>query len=264
MEKELRVARRAAALASERILELYATFEAIAAPPASISTRADSDAQDIILRLLSEAFPDDAFAAEEATASRDALRRAGPRLWIVDPIDGTRGFAQKNGEFSVMIALAVDGEAVVGVVREPALGRETWAVKGRGCWREDGTACRVTTEATPEAATLVQSRSRPGAAPSPAARALSPRRIDETHSAGVKLARVARGEADVYVNDYTGFSDWDIAAGHVLVTEAGGKVCGVRGEVIRYGGEGNVQRHGLLASSAALHATALERLRGAS
>jgi 3'-phosphoadenosine 5'-phosphosulfate (PAPS) 3'-phosphatase len=79
----------------------------------------------------------------------------------------------------------------------------------------------------------------------------------------VKLARVARGEADVYVNDYPGFSDWDIAAGHVLVTEAGGAVCGLRGEAIRYGGPGNAQKCGLVAVTAALRAETLGRLAGA-
>ncbi len=262
-DKELAAAREAAALASARIMELYASFRAIDNPPASISTQADRDSQDIILRLLSEAFPDDAFAAEEATAGRDALRREGRRLWVVDPIDGTRGFAQKNGEFSVMVALAFDGEAVVGVVAEPALGRETWATKGGGCWREGGVPCRVRDVARLEDAVLVQSRTKPGAAPSPAARALRPGRVDETHSAGVKLARVARGEADVYVNDYPGFSDWDIAAGHVLVTEAGGRVCGLKGEVIRYGGAGNAQRCGLVAVTAALSGDTLRGLEGA-
>ena len=97
---------------------------------------------------------------------------------------------------------------------------------------------------------------------SKAALALKPARVDETHSAGVKLARVARGEADVYVNYYANFKDWDIAAGDILVKEAGGIVTGLGGETIRYGGPGNAQTFGLLSATAGLHPAALEKLRG--
>lgn len=263
LEEELRVAKEASRLASRRIVELYASFEAIAEPDISISTQADRDSQEVILQALSRAFPEDAFVAEEATPTLEKCRREGKRLWVIDPIDGTRGFAQKNGEFSVMIALAVDGEAVLGVVEEPALGRTTWAVKGEGCWREDGTRCRVNGQKKLEEATLVQSRTKPGKGPSPAVRALKPARVDETHSAGVKLARVARGEAGVYVNDYPKFSDWDIAAGHILVVEAGGVVSGLKGEQVVYGMPGNRQVAGLLAATPELQGLCLEALRGA-
>jgi 3'(2'), 5'-bisphosphate nucleotidase len=261
-EKELAAARHAAGLASARILELYSAFEAVNNPPASITTEADRASQEVILGYLSRMFPEDAFAAEEATEGLGELRREGRRLWIIDPIDGTRGFAVKNGEFSVMVALAVEGEPVVGVVAEPALRRETWASKGGGCWREGGARCQVRPCATVEDAVLIESRSKAGAAASPAARALGPRRVDQAYSAGLKLARVARGEADVYVNDYPGFSDWDIAAGEILVTEAGGIVSGLKGEMLRYGKPGNAQRSGLAASAAQLHGEVLRRLHG--
>lgn len=261
LDEELRVARHAAVLASQRILELYASFKAINEPPITISTQADRDSQELILQTLSSAFPTDAFVAEEATPTLATCRRTGPRLWIIDPIDGTRGFAQKNGEFSVMIGLAIDGEPVLGIVQEPALGRITWAVKGQGCWREDGTRCQVNQEAHLQEATLVQSRTKPGKAASLGVRALKPARVVETHSAGVKLARVARGEAGVYVNDYPNFSDWDIAAGHILVTESGGIVSGLHGQTIRYGVEGNRQQAGLLAANSALHGPCLVALR---
>jgi 3'-phosphoadenosine 5'-phosphosulfate (PAPS) 3'-phosphatase len=78
----------------------------------------------------------------------------------------------------------------------------------------------------------------------------------------VKLARVARGEADLYVNTYTEFHDWDIAAGHLLVEEAGGKVTGLRGQTPRYGTPGAWQRHGLLATNGHLQGEALFMLSG--
>jgi 3'(2'), 5'-bisphosphate nucleotidase len=264
-EQELRVAMDAARRASARILELYSAFVAIPDAPADISTQADRDAQEIILQTLRAAYPDDAFQAEEATPTLDACRRDGPRVWVIDPIDGTRGFAQKVGQFSIMIALVIDRVPAVGVVWEPALDRRTYATAGSGCYRLDGTTesatpCRVTTTAAVEQATLVQSHTKPGR-PSRQAVALGPGRVAETHSAGVKLARVARGEADLYVNHYPSFNDWDIAAGHVLVTEAGGMVTGMNGQPIVYGNGVGGQRSGLIASNGAIHAAAVERLR---
>jgi 3'(2'), 5'-bisphosphate nucleotidase len=85
--------------------------------------------------------------------------------------------------------------------------------------------------------------------------------VVETYSAGVKLARVARGEADLYVNTYAAFHDWDICAGDILVTEAGGRVTGLAGEELLYGLPGAWQRHGLLASNTPLHEAALQRLK---
>ncbi|MFQ3592093.1 MAG: 3'(2'),5'-bisphosphate nucleotidase CysQ [Gemmataceae bacterium] len=255
---ELQVALEAARRASQRILELYATFEAIPDAQIDISTQADTDAQEIILQTLRQQFPHDAYQAEEATPTLAACERRGWRVWVIDPIDGTRGFAQKTGEFSVMIALTVDGSPVVGVVWEPTLQRCTYASLGQGCFTESGTRCQATQVASLEQATLVLSHTRPDR-PSPLLNALQPCRVVQTHSAGVKLARVARGEADLYVNYYGHFNDWDIAAGHILVTEAGGIVSGLKGQAISYGQ--GAQKVGLLASNPLLHTPATQRLR---
>jgi 3'(2'), 5'-bisphosphate nucleotidase len=268
-DSELQAALAAARLAGGVILDAYAAFQAIPDARADISTEADRQAQEAILTHLRRQFPSDAFCAEEQTPSLVLGPGAGERLWIVDPIDGTRGFAKKNGEFSVMIAFTKAGEIGVGVVLEPAKQRLTYAVRGGGCWRQDGddtepVRCMVSTTAELTAAALAQSRPKDPAVPTRPARALRPARVIETYSAGVKLALVARGEADLYVNTYTAFHDWDICAGHVLVEEAGGRVTGLHGEALRYGAPGAWQRQGLLASNGALHAAALERLGGGS
>jgi 3'(2'), 5'-bisphosphate nucleotidase len=265
-EQESAAALEAAGLAGQVILDHYARFEVIPDAPASISTDADREAQECILGYLRRHFPEDAFCAEEATpALRDAAT-TGPRLWVVDPIDGTRGFARKNGEFSAMIGFVEHGRIAVGVVAEPARSRLTYAVRGGGCWRRDGTdsaavRCRVSTIKTLAAATLTQSRSRTPEKPSRYVQALTPARVLETYSAGIKLALVARGEADVYLNTYDQFHDWDICAGHVLVAEAGGDVTDLEGNVLVYGQPGAWQRHGLLASNGLLHQAALAALK---
>src|SRR5262245_23912428 len=265
-EQELHTALQAARRAGALILEHYQHFERIPDARAGISTLADREAQEVILKDLHQAFPSDALCAEETTPSLEGIAHTGPRLWIVDPIDGTRGFARKNGEFSVMVAFVENGTVAVGVVLEPATGRVTYAVRGAGCWRQDRdetqpSPCRVSATTALGAAILIQSHSRSPQEPSWPAKALRPAQVVETYSAGIKLARVACGEADLYVNTYPSFHDWDICAGHVLVEEAGGKVTELAGEELRYGLPGAVQCHGLLATNGLLHDIALNRLK---
>lgn len=265
-QKELDVALEAIDLAGKAVSKHYEDFKAIPNAPADISTEADRQAQEIILRHLHRVFPADAFCAEEATAALAEAPQTGPRLWIVDPIDGTRGFARKNDEFSVMVAFVDQGKIGVGLVLEPAKSRLTYAVHGGGCWKRDGTAatatpCQVSHVSTLAASALVQSRSRDPGVPSGHVKAIGPARVVETYSAGVKLALVARGEVEMYVNRYLAFHDWDICAGHILVEEAGGRVTGLHGETLQYGLPGAWQRSGLLASNGHIHDAALNALK---
>ena len=263
-QKELDVALEAARLAGEYLRDEYTRFQAIPDAPADITTDADRQSQEIILKHIRKAFPTDSLCAEEATATLSEARADGKRQWIVDPIDGTRGFAQKNGEFAVMVALAEAGKAVVGVVLQPATQRITFAALGGGCWRQDGgeakVACRVSSASTLKDATLIQTRSKKAGARSKWVEALSPAKVIESYSAGIKLVLVARGEGDVYLNFYDAFHDWDICAGHILVTEAGGRVTGLTGDELRYGTPGAWQKQGLLATNGKVHEEALKRL----
>jgi 3'(2'), 5'-bisphosphate nucleotidase len=267
-DRELEAALEAARRAGAMLQEEYQRFQKIADAPADITTHADRDAQEIILKHLRAAFPQDAVCAEEQTASAAGTPTTGSRMWIVDPIDGTRGFARKNGEFSVMVGFVEKGRPAVGVVLEPARGRVTYATRGGGCWwldREtpEPVRCQVTATARMGDATVTQSHSKDPAVPSREIRALGPRHVKESYSAGIKLALVARAEADLYLNTYEGFHDWDIAAGHILVEEAGGRVTGLRGQVPEYGLPGAWQRNGLLASNGLVHDEAVARLQKA-
>jgi len=264
-QRELDIALEAAFQAGNRVMEEYARFQAIANAPADISTEADQLSQSIILDHLHAAFPVDALCAEEDSDLLAQVSQPDPRVWIVDPIDGTRGFARKNDEFSIMIALVEESQLALGVVFEPAKARLTYATWGGGCWKRDqkseqADSCRVTNVAELAKATLVQSRSRNSGKSSPKIQSIQPGRVVETYSAGIKLAMVARGEADLYLNTYSAFHDWDICAGHILVLEAGGKVTGLGGQELRYGLPGALQRHGLLASNGQLHDATLQAL----
>jgi 3'(2'), 5'-bisphosphate nucleotidase len=263
---ELAAAREAAARASEYLRTEYEKFVAIPDAPVTISTHADKASQELILAFLHERFPDDALCAEESTPAFDAVPKVGRRTWVVDPIDGTRGFAKKTGQFSAMIGLLVDGQPVAGVVAEPAQHRSTFATVGGGCWThaddEEPTRCRVSSRGFADLI-LAQSWLKTGMSPKPV-RALTPARVIETYSGGVKLALVARGEADAYANVYETFSDWDICAGHLLVTEAGGSVTTLGGDAITYQGERFAQTRGLLATNGLIHTEAVLRLAGLS
>jgi 3'(2'), 5'-bisphosphate nucleotidase len=252
---ELSGAIAAARIAGDFVRTAYRDFTPIPDAPASISTEIDRGSQDLILAHLRQHFPHDGVCAEEATASNDHRNADAPRVWVVDPIDGTRGFVMKNGEFSIMIGLTRNRRPIVGVVYEPIPDILTYATLGGGTWCIRGSnapqRCEVKRETLLAQSTLVQSHSRPDQ-PSMPVRCLTPATVREMYSAGVKMAVVARGEADVYANTYGRFHDWDICAGDILVTEAGGVVTGLKGEPITYGSEHYAQNHGLLAMTAAI------------
>jgi 3'(2'), 5'-bisphosphate nucleotidase len=262
--KELHEAIAAAELAGRFVMDEYERFTPIPNAPASISTHVDRGAQEIILTHLRCQFPHDSILAEETTPTIQDAPVGKSRIWIVDPIDGTRGFAMKNGEFSVMIALALDHEPVVGVVYEPVIDRFTYASKGNGCYTRTGTAppqhCGVSPIETPEESAIVLSHRKPGKPMKGAPAAVKAGRVVETYSAGIKLGMVARGEVELYVNEYEGFHDWDIAPGHILVTEAGGRVSGFDGQPVKYALPEKPERKGMIGSNGRIHAEVLKRL----
>lgn len=261
---ELQQALEAARLAADFALAEYEAFVVIPDAPAEISTHVDLGCQTRILDHLRGLYPDDGFLCEESTPGARVAGTTG-RVWVIDPIDGTRGFARKTGEFSVMIALTIDGVPTIGVVAEPVQDRVTYAIKGWHCVVQVGATsspwarANVSDQADLAAATLTQSHTTPGKPPKPVVAALQPGRVIETYSAGVKLAQVARGEADLYVNDYLNFNDWDVCAGHVLVEAAGGRVTLFDGSPVTYG-DPTPRRRGLVATNGYVHAAAVARL----
>ena len=151
LTSELREALLAARIAGDFVRAEYESFVPIPDAPAQISTHADTGAQEIILKHLMAAFPGDGFCAEESTLLK-SMAVNPERVWVIDPIDGTRGFAMKNGEFSVMIGLTVNKKSVLGVVLEPIQDRVTYAVLNKGCFvvrgEEPPVRCHVSTCAT--------------------------------------------------------------------------------------------------------------------
>lgn len=184
-------------------------------------TAADRAAEDEIVGVIRAAFPDHAILGEEGGA-----RGAGAVRWIVDPIDGTRGFARGGMMWGPMIALEVDGELVVGALSLPALGASYWASKGGGAWR-DGTRLAVSgigelADATLSIGELKRMMTHTGIQ-SLVERAASTRCYGDL--AGCAL--VLDGRAEVWIEG--GVKPWDVAAPAILIREAGGRYTDWRG-----------------------------------
>jgi len=265
LQQELAVALEVIEAAGAEVMRLYESFEAVADAPADITTDADSASQELILKRLNAEFPNDRLCAEETTAALERDRLAGKpetsRLWVVDPIDGTRGFARKNGEFSIMIGLVERGAVILGAVLEPAIGRLTYAIQGAGCHSKKNRGapfeqCRVNKAGMADA-TIAMSRSRGDQGEKKLLGLLGAKRGVQTYSAGIKLAQVARGEADLYLGDYPAMHDWDLCAGCILVEEAGGRVTDWNGDPLQFGQAPFKQRLGIAASNGVLHAELL-------
>ncbi len=242
------VAREAGAL----ILQVYAGhFEVRGKADTSPVTEADERAERCIvaaLQALDAAVP---VVAEEA-ASRGDTPAVGSRFWLVDPLDGTREFVSRNGEFTVNIALVEDGAPVLGVVYEPVADRLVAGVMGLGAWREErgeqgverhAIACRK-----PGADGLVLACSRSHgdevAMAQWLAAWLGTRTVVRRVAVGssLKFGLLAAGEADIYPR-LGRTMEWDTAAGHAVLRAAGGEVRDLTGVPLRYGKPGFENPH---------------------
>jgi 3'(2'), 5'-bisphosphate nucleotidase len=202
----------------------------------------------VIVAGLRERFPDDGILSEESRDSADRLSRE--RVWIVDPLDGTREFIDGIPEFAVMIGLAVNGAAVLGVVYCAASDELYMAAAGGGAWLESGGRLeRLRTEPAGESLRLVGSRSHPDARLLRIRDELGIDDVRPSGSVGVKCALIARNERDLYVHPVPYLKEWDTCAPEVILREAGGTVCDCLGEPLRYNKPKPVQPNGILAGA---------------
>lgn len=260
---DLELAIRAAQVAGAAVMRSFgADHVVVQKGPDQPLTEADLEADRILKEVLLGERPDDGWLSEETADTPDRL--SARRVWIVDPIDGTRSFIAGRPEFAISVGLAEQGESVVGVVYNPATREVYWAVSGEGAWtatlprplaaarRRVGDAAkrlRVTPRATHDQAVLLASRSEI------AAGEFDPFhggwRITPVGSTAYKLAKVAAGEADVFLSRGPK-GEWDVCAGALLVEEAGGRATDLNGEPLRYN-RPDPYVHGILATNGRLH-----------
>jgi len=197
-------------------------------------TQADLESQRIIVEGLQRVTPDIPILAEESAAAPWSVRSTWRELWVVDPLDGTREFVKRNGEFTINVALVVEHEPVLGVVSAPALGQTFWGAAGLGAYRraQGGENERVHTAPPQQPPRVVGSRSH--ASPQIAAylKRIGPHVLSAVGSS-LKFCLVAEGKADLYPR-FGATSEWDTAAGQAVLEAAGGHVTRMDGHRLRY------------------------------
>ena len=233
--------------AAARILAVYdsAAFEDEAAirqkDDRSPLTAADLASHRCIVDGLAELTPGLPVLSEESAAIEIAARRGWQRFWLVDPLDGTREFIKRNGEFTVNIALVEAGVAVFGVIQQPVTGALWHGAPGGGAFRrtEGGDLALRTRVPAARPLRVAASRSHRDARTQALLDALP---AHETLACGssLKFCRIAEGEIDLYPR-FGPTSEWDTAAGQAILEAAGGAVLDPRGRPFRYN-----QREGLL------------------
>lgn len=225
--------------AGQVIMKIYGSdFSVTTKGDASPVTDADQRAETVILQGLARITPDVPVVAEEAAAA-GKIPDVAERFWLVDPLDGTKEFISRNGEFTVNIALIEHGRPVLGLVFAPAIDRLFAGVEGHGAWVEETSERRAirTRDVPANGLTVVASRSHGDESALEAF--LAGRAVAARTNAGssLKLCLVAAGEADVYPR-LGRTMEWDIAAGDAVLRAAGGIVKTVAGPVLAYGKAG--------------------------
>jgi myo-inositol-1(or 4)-monophosphatase len=214
--------------------------------PDSPVTVADLEADACIRRLVARAFPDDGWLSEETADSTERLARR--RVWVVDPLDGTKEFIQHIPEFCVCIALVEDGRPVVAVSYNPATDRLYAAVRGAGTTVND-VPVRVSATARVADAVVLASRSEDKRGEWDAFKGRVHVRL--TGSVAFKLAELATGAGDATFT-LTPKNEWDICAGTLLVAEAGGRATDLAGAPLVFN-QPSPLRPGMIASNGVLH-----------
>jgi 3'(2'), 5'-bisphosphate nucleotidase len=228
----------AAETAGERIMDIYATdFDVDRKADNSPVTQADLAAEAIILAVLAELTPEIPVIAEEEMSAGTSPSAVGDRFWLVDPLDGTREFLDRNDDFTVNIGLIDHGEPVLGVVHLPVQRHTYTGLSGVGatCSVNAGPVRPITVrEVPPDGMTLVSSLHHGN--PAALEKFLQDKRIAKrmVRGSSLKFCVVAAGEADVYPR-FGPTMEWDTAAGHAVLNAAGGCITTVDGAPLRYG-----------------------------
>ncbi|MFB3136448.1 MAG: 3'(2'),5'-bisphosphate nucleotidase CysQ [Nitrospirales bacterium] len=262
LSEELTVATRLAREAGATIMRVYATdFSVAYKGKGDPVTQADQLANDLIVKGLQKAFPTDLIVAEESPPPSESLTAS--RVWYVDPLDGTKEFIAKNGEFSVMIGLAVGGQAYLGVVYRPDGDVLYTGVVGQGAWVEvNGIRKALMVDSTRESSsmTLAVSRSHRNPLIEKICEAVGVSQEIPSGSVGLKIGLIAEGRADLYLEPGPYTSVWDACGPEAILRAAGGRFTNVFGQPLVYGLTPLKNILGLVATNGRCHAQVIAAL----
>ena len=220
-------------------------------------TQADRTANELIVKVLQKEFPQDGILAEE---SLDTARRLEKRrVWMIDPLDGTNGFIDGNGDFAVQIGLACDGQCVLGVVYQPVSGLLYHAVRGQGTWivRPNFAPERAHVSAKRELSSMRLAASRSHRSPrmNKVVEAFQVKEEVRRGSVGIKVGLIIEQQCDLYVHLSPRTKQWDTCAPEIILSEAGGRLTDLFGQPLRYNSVEVQNRNGLIASNGIAHDT---------
>lgn len=249
--------------AAQLILEVYATdFQVTDKGGNDPVTVADKRANELLCEGISRLFPGVPIVAEESPEDSYQAYHQAPEAFFVDPLDGTREFVARNGQFVVMVGLAQQGRPTAGLVLAPTQGLLWTGALGHGAHehRPDGSITPL--HVPDQAASLTEARvvvSRSRQAPSLRAllERLPPRELLVLGSAGIKAAAVARGQADAYIQFEGAGCLWDACAPEAIITAAGGLYSDDRGALIDYRGALEIES-GVIVAAPRLHASLVQ------
>jgi 3'(2'), 5'-bisphosphate nucleotidase len=229
-------------------------------------TIADHQANDLLVAGLRQAFPGDAILSEEIPD--DGSRLNNRRVWMVDPIDGTRDFIAGDTGFAVMVGLAIDGRPRVGVLVMPASRESFLGVVGLGgdhqAWKQSGSGerqpLRTTELAAPPGIRLVASKTHRTRDVDHFRRALAIEDEVNVGSVGLKVAMVADARRDLYVYPGSRTKLWDTCGPEAVLVAAGGRLTDVNGQPLDYTQPDLQNARGIVASNGPLHDLVIQAL----
>jgi 3'(2'), 5'-bisphosphate nucleotidase len=225
-------------------------------------TAADREANELIVTRLQKEFPADGILAEESIDSEHRLEK--DRVWLIDPMDGTKNFIARDGDFAVQIGLAVGGESVVGVVYQPVRGVLYRAARDGGAWMESEARIAVrmwvSKQTKPGEMTLASSRSHRSSRMDRVVSAFGFKDEMRRGSVGVKVGLIAEQQADLYIHLSPSTKQWDTCGPEAILAEAGGRLTDLFGQPLRYNGIRIDNRNGIVATNGVAHEMVIENL----
>jgi 3'(2'), 5'-bisphosphate nucleotidase len=262
LDRRLQIVRALARQAGDVIMNYYKTsVEVELKAPGDPVTEADKAANELIVDHLRKTFPGEAVLAEEST---DDLTRLGRDVvWMVDPMDGTKEFISRNGEFSAMIGMIESGKPVLGAVMQPAAARLYCGAVGLGAWMSENghdRAIRVSAIESFAEMRIVASRSHFEKSVDRLRQRLGIDKLIRSGSVGLKCGLIARGDCEIYVHPSSHAKLWDSCAPSAVLTAAGGTMTDLRGAPLNYSSKELRLTEGIAASNGRMHDRLIEMI----
>ncbi len=233
MKREFNAALKAARLASNLIMDIYISgnFATDIKFDSTPVTSADRLSNDKIISILKREFPKDAIVSEERDIVNDRFSSA--RVWLVDPLDGTKEFIKKSGEFSVNIALIIEKRPVFGLIMSPVSGEVYYGILGEGAFcLSDNKSRKIKVSNRLNDLRVLRTHSKMS---NSVLKYLDDSRVSmvEKKGSALKACIIAKGEYDIVYSD-SKTMEWDTAASDIIIHEAGGIMTDLSGELLSY------------------------------